>query len=164
MYKHTCPNGFVYVGITSRPPVQRWKNGFGYESNRDFFRTIVKYGWDNIKHEVLYTSLTEKEARKIEKRLIEKYERCCYNTKNTKEYNKAANKLLRKAHPRVYWEVDGIRKPAREWCNDYDINYSTVIQRMSVNGLTVKQALTFPKVPLSKGRNALKYWRSCGLL
>ena len=34
------------------------------------FRDIVKYGWDNIKHEVLFDNLTEEEARSIETALI----------------------------------------------------------------------------------------------
>lgn len=27
VYKHTCPNGKVYIGITSQKPEHRWKKG-----------------------------------------------------------------------------------------------------------------------------------------
>ena len=73
VYLHSFPNGRYYVGITKENPEDRWKNGFGYARNYEMFYDIVKYGWDNIKHEVLYTELTEEEASKIEKELIIKY-------------------------------------------------------------------------------------------
>lgn len=71
VYKHTLPNGKVYIGITSLDPSQRWNNGFGYQKQHKFFKEIVLYGWDNIKHEVIATNLSEIDARKIEKEMIE---------------------------------------------------------------------------------------------
>ena len=53
VYKHTCPNGKVYIGMTGLELNERWKDGFGYENNRAFFHDIVKYGWTNINHETL---------------------------------------------------------------------------------------------------------------
>ena len=51
VYKHTCPNGKVYIGITSKKPEYRWgKNGIGYKKQPHFCRAIPKYGWGNIKH------------------------------------------------------------------------------------------------------------------
>lgn len=44
-----------------------------YQQNDHFFRAIVKYGWDNIKHEILYEGLSEDEAYETEKRLIREY-------------------------------------------------------------------------------------------
>jgi hypothetical protein len=58
VYKHTSPNNKVYIGITKKKPNDRWASGFGYEHQIYFFRAIVKYGWDNFKHEILYTNLT----------------------------------------------------------------------------------------------------------
>lgn len=71
VYRHTCPNGKVYIGITSNNPLKRWNNGNGYRSNEHFHRAILKYGWDNISHEILYSDISKDEACKIEKRLIE---------------------------------------------------------------------------------------------
>ena len=71
VYKHTAPNGKVYIGITSTNPVARWgKSGLGYKRNKHFFNAILKYGWDNIKHEILFTGLTQEEACKKETELI----------------------------------------------------------------------------------------------
>ena len=73
IYKHTTPSNKIYIGITSRNPIKRWNNGNGYRKNIHFFRAIIKYGWNNIKHEILYTDLTEKEAKTKEIELIAKY-------------------------------------------------------------------------------------------
>lgn len=71
VYQHICPNGKVYVGITSQKPKTRWAGGFGYRDNRDFFTLIVKYGWDNIIHQVVHSGLDEDEARQLEKSMIQ---------------------------------------------------------------------------------------------
>lgn len=73
VYKHTCPNGKVYIGITCRNPLIRWKNGNGYSENKHFYSAILKYGWDNIKHEILYSGLTKEEACQKEIELIARY-------------------------------------------------------------------------------------------
>ena len=63
VYKHTCPNGKVYIGITRLNPLDRWGGGFGYQTQVYFWRAIVKYGWINIKHDVPYDNLSEEEAK-----------------------------------------------------------------------------------------------------
>lgn len=73
IYKHTCPNGKIYIGITKQNPMARWKRGLGYKNNKYFYNAIIKYGWDNIKHEILETELTEKEVSEMEVELIKKY-------------------------------------------------------------------------------------------
>ena len=73
VYRHTVPNGKVYIGITSNSPHRRWRNGFGYSKTPYFYNAILKYGWDNIKHEILYENLSLDEAAEIEKTLIKKY-------------------------------------------------------------------------------------------
>lgn len=59
-----------YVGITSVSVQKRWKNGFGYYENEHFFRTILKYGWKNILHEVIITNISKSDACDIEIYLI----------------------------------------------------------------------------------------------
>lgn len=73
VYKHTSPNAKVYIGITSKNPLKRWRNGKGYENNKHFDSAIVKYGWDNFKHEILYTGLSKEEAEQKEIELIANY-------------------------------------------------------------------------------------------
>ncbi len=73
IYKHTVPNGKMYIGITRQENKRRWQNGKGYKTQKKFWRAIQKYGWKNIKHEVLESNLTEKEASEKEKIYIEQY-------------------------------------------------------------------------------------------
>lgn len=83
VYKHTNPfNNLVYIGITSNDPEVRWMRGYGYKSNKPFFDDIVKYGWKNIKHEIIFKGLRHKEALKIEHDLVIKQ-------LNNKEYIKS---------------------------------------------------------------------------
>ena len=69
VYKHTTPNGKVYIGQTCKKPNERWSNGYGYK-NQMFYKAIEKYGWDNIIHEVVCSNLTKEEADQKEIELI----------------------------------------------------------------------------------------------
>ena len=73
VYLHTFPNGKRYVGVTRQNPLNRWNNGYGYRNQKLIFRAILKYGWDNIKHEVLFSNLSKKEAEEKEIELIALY-------------------------------------------------------------------------------------------
>lgn len=74
VYKHTFPNNKVYIGITSKKnPKERWRNGKGYEHNDIMSKAIQKYGWENVKHEILYIDLDENIAKEKEIELIYQY-------------------------------------------------------------------------------------------
>lgn len=74
VYKHTCPNGKVYIGITGTTLETRCGcGGCNYRKNTLFNRAIKKYGWDNIRHEILFTGLTKEQAEQKEIELIEEY-------------------------------------------------------------------------------------------
>lgn len=83
VYKHTAPNGKVYIGITSQNPLYRWNRGKGYKKQEYFYRAIQKYGWDSFKHEILFDGLTKEAACKKEIELISKYK----SNKNAFGYN-----------------------------------------------------------------------------
>lgn len=112
VYKHTAPNGYVYIGITSEPDENiRWKSGYGYKHNPHFFNAVQKYGWENFKHEIIDDSLTCKEAQKLEISLISKYKRLgiSYNITDggeghngvplSKEHKEKISKTLKEKHP-----------------------------------------------------------------
>ena len=86
VYKHTAPNGKVYIGITGQKPSLRWRSGAGYKQCPHFYPAIQKYGWKNIKHEILFDGLTKEEAEAKEIVLIAEYKsnqrEYGYNTAN----------------------------------------------------------------------------------
>ena len=98
VYVHTCPNGKRYVGCTKQArPKRRWVEGRGYYQNEHFYRAILKYGWDNIKHE--FWELTcESEMYYAEKYLIAYY----HTTESEFGYNHTAGGPLgsKKTGPR----------------------------------------------------------------
>lgn len=74
LYRHTSPSGKVYIGQTSRKPELRWgSNGVFYKGCTAFYNAILKYGWNNIKHEVIAWDLTQEEADLFEKSFIKMY-------------------------------------------------------------------------------------------
>lgn len=79
VYKHTSPSGKYYIGITKQTVERRWgKNGINYfgklkngkPAQSLLANAIKKYGWGNLKHEVLYDNIEETQAKILEISLI----------------------------------------------------------------------------------------------
>lgn len=79
VYIHITPSNKVYIGLTKQEPKIRWSYGNKYKYNKHFYSAIKKYGWKNIKHEVLFDNLSKEEACKLEQQLIK-----MYNSTNSK--------------------------------------------------------------------------------
>ena len=60
--------------MTSQKPQSRWQGGNGYKGNSYFTRSIKKYGWDNFRHDIILTDLTEEQAKSLEKIYIMLYQ------------------------------------------------------------------------------------------
>ena len=73
VYLHTFPNDKKYIGITGQNPQKRWDNGRGYNNNSYMKNAIKKYGWQNIKHDILFSDLTKNQAEEKEIELISLY-------------------------------------------------------------------------------------------
>ena len=79
VYLHIIPKSVTgykhkkyYVGIT-KDINRRWVyNGEQYKG-QIFYNAIQKYGWNNIKHKILYTNLSKEKAMELEKKMIVKY-------------------------------------------------------------------------------------------
>lgn len=68
-------NKKVYIGITKQKCEDRWRHdGLGYQNQIKFFRAILKYGWDNFEHLILFENLSELEASQKERELIILYD------------------------------------------------------------------------------------------
>lgn len=73
VYELLFPNKKRYFGITSKIPKRRWDNGNGYKY-QPVYKPICDFGWDNIKHNILYSNLSFLDAQNKEKELIKKYQ------------------------------------------------------------------------------------------
>jgi group I intron endonuclease len=67
-------NDKKYIGITSKEPYKRFQNGKGYRNNGYFNNAIEKYGWENMRHEILEQNLEKEEAELKEKEYILKFQ------------------------------------------------------------------------------------------
>lgn len=86
IYKHTnLINNKIYIGQTCQKARIRWQYGEGYKHSAHFYAAIKKYGWNNFKHEILYTGLTHEEANTLEIALIAELD----TTNPEKGYNSA---------------------------------------------------------------------------
>lgn len=72
VYMHMFPNGKMHVGITSQDVSRRWRDGKGYYG-QTVYNAILKYGWDNITHKILFEGLTKEQAEEKEIELIKRY-------------------------------------------------------------------------------------------
>ena len=73
IYKHTCPNGKSYIGITS----DYEKRCIQHQKTRNcsaFYDAIMFFGWDNIKHEILIDGITKEQAMILESKFIMSHE------------------------------------------------------------------------------------------
>lgn len=71
VYRHTTPSGKVYIGQTNNIS-KRWFPS-SYKHCVFFYNAIKKYGWNNIKHEILFSNLTKEEANSLEIKYIQYY-------------------------------------------------------------------------------------------
>ncbi len=110
-------NSKVYVGITKyHNPSKRWS--YGYKHNPYLNSAIIKYGWENFKHIILFRRLPKDAACRIERLLIARYRKSnrSYNIANGGEGAKAVSEET-KAKLREYRGVKASqygRKHSRE--------------------------------------------------
>lgn len=168
LYKMTFPNGWVYIG-TAWDVRNRWYNRGAHYRGQKVWDAIQEFGWENIKREILlyipYDGGWDDTIRDEERRLIHENEGHCYNRQCSKSFHQEVADKSRKNgnyDPKIWWEIDGIRKPASEWCAEYGKSYSSTKRRMDTWGLTPKQALTFPPIPQGQNKRVMEYWRECG--
>lgn len=88
IYKLTSPEGKIYIGRTTKDKLyQRCLYGVGYSHNKELTDDIVKFGWNNFKHEVI-AEIEDTDAAFIERQYILKYK----SHIPTIGYNKYTNK------------------------------------------------------------------------
>lgn len=128
IYIHTCPDYMTYVGI-SQNPKQRWNNGEGYKENKEFYEAIKRYGWENIKHEIVSETNYRWIAQQIERTLITHFK----NKKKSFNEINIENALLKKCN----------RKSTLKRVAQYDKNTGEKIKEFD----SIREARDFTGVP-----------------
>jgi len=104
VYVHVFPDGKLYIGSTRQKPENRWRYGGGYKNSKTVYEPIQRYGWENIKHIVLFSNIDFDRAMIIEQELIKKYD-----TQNPqKGYNTKAGGQFYTEHSQEF--IDDMRK------------------------------------------------------
>ena len=125
VYKHTClDNGKVYIGMTGTPfLIRTGNNGEEYlhkKKNGDWVqpqmaRAILKHGWDNFSHEILFENLSKEEADAKEKELIELYDsrnpQKGYNTRTGGSNGPLSEEAKEKLRETMRGRYDGENNP-----------------------------------------------------
>lgn len=175
LYKMTFPNGKVYIGTTFDIN-RRWdNNGAGYRGQK-VWEPIQKYGWDNIKKEVLmYIPYTDDDncwansnkIREEELRLIAENEGNCYNRQGTVEFHDEVARSMRKPERKKYSKYltfDGKEKTYYQWSLEPGVTVSgaTIRSRIEERGWDVKDALFTPNLNHIEGtpEERREIWKS----
>ena len=131
VYQHITPDGMYYFGQTNDIK-RRWSsNGAGYKTT-SLYPYIEKFGWDNIKHIILFENQSKEDALKIEDSLIisgwEKGN--CINkirSGNIKKEDWYIKKLHKnyynKNKDRILEQQRQYQRENREKCNEYQRDY-----------------------------------------
>lgn len=120
IYKHTFPNGKVYIGMTESPTKRFGTDGIGYKSNVPMYNDIEKYGWENIKTEILKCGLSLEEAQQQEKEFI-----LAYNSEDSSfGYNQTNYRkmLMDTIGKKIEKKKNPERKPITPWGSNLDFS------------------------------------------
>ena len=120
VYQHVTPDGMYYFGQTQNVE-RRWSNN-GAEYKRTALQPYIeKFGWDNIKHIVLFRDQTKEDALFIEDFLIEtaREDGVCINKQRSGLVSKEEG--YNQDRKKKYYEQnkDRIRERQREYNREY---------------------------------------------
>lgn len=73
IYRLIFPNGKMYIGQTKQSLGSRWNNGNRYSYNTNLYADICRYGWNNIRKELISYASNSIEADELEVYFIEKF-------------------------------------------------------------------------------------------
>lgn len=119
---------------------RRW-NGCGadYEHCTNFFYAIRKFGWDNIKHEVLIDNLSKKKAEEYEQKYIEQYN----STNPSKGYNMTTGGFkCKKTSKRKVVQYDIYGNIVAIYLNQNDASNSTNISQAIISRICLHKQRT----------------------
>lgn len=77
---------------------------------------------------------------------------CRWANVETQIENRRPSCEWKKRKPGVNWTINGITRPAKVWCNEYNVSYETAMYRINNKGMSVYEALTAIKMPNGRPR------------
>lgn len=164
VYKLTFPDGMVYFGSTADVE-KRWA-GDGKKYNG--FRVgewIKKFGWENVKKEVvLFLEDAPCVILDVEKKMIRDNSNVALNETSNSNYAKFRQETSRDGSNCVayIWTINGVAKPAIQWCREYKISYGPAISRVNKYGMSPLEAILAPIVPKQYTCKAEEWYRIVG--
>ena len=133
VYVHITPDGMHYYGVTSNIK-NRWRNNGIQYKGTSLYPYIEKYGWDNIKHIILFENQSKEDALKIEDSLITTAQEdgFCINK------NRSGNISKEEGYKREYYEdnKDKIKEQQKQY---YEQNKDKIKQYREQNKDKIKQ-------------------------
>lgn len=107
IYCHTL-EGKPYIGQTFGDNEKEWnrrfQNGNGYKGCTHFYNAIKKYGWENVKTEILFTGLSQEEANLREELLIRMYDTANPEVGYNITLGGSSNNRGKNCHSDDYWQ------------------------------------------------------------
>ena len=132
VYMHIAPNGKKYVGMTAQSVEKRWGNGKAYSTQTKMSEAIKEFGWENVKHEVIFSGLTQTEANKQERELIYQYktldDNFGYNVAVGGTYNKELAYTGTKESYIMVKATEEYRNELRKMAHKHEMNISQFIR------------------------------------
>ena len=157
VYCHTFPNGKRYIGITGQPVLRRWRNGEGYEG-QPVYDAILKYRWENIKHEILFENLSKEEAEEKEIELIKKYKTKSHENGYNIENGGSVSELSEETKRKISEKKKGKMAGAKHW--NYGKHWDESVKekiRMSHIGMKYGEETIAKKRERFSGKNNPMY-------
>lgn len=172
VYAHTTPNGKTYIGYTGKSLKSRWQNGNGYKQHKHFYSAIQKYGWDNIKHEILFETDKREEALEKEMEFIALYKsnnrKFGYNNSvggdsgfNGGKHSKAYIKKLKENKFIANWTKINLSKSVAQYdlFGNFLALYNSISEASLITGISRKTIENGCNNRITKPRNF--YWEYC---
>ena len=116
VYQHVTPEGMYYFGQTQNVE-KRWRNNGAEYKGTALYPYIEKYGWENIKHIVLFKDQTKENALWIEDFLIEtaREDGVCINKKRSGNVSKEEGYRQRQCKQYYEQNKDKILEKQRDY-------------------------------------------------
>ena len=120
VYQHVTPDGMYYFG-QSQNVEKRWSNNGIHYKGTSLYPHIEQYGWDKIKHIVLFENLSKEDALWIEDFLITTAQEdgVCINQRRSGNVSKDEGYI--REYQREYYEQN--REKFRDYQREYHREY-----------------------------------------